>query len=589
MKRIITYTAAVAAILFTSCRKQEAEPQLPLPTSKEITFKTYLEENGQIHPIEELKTRSAEGDPLSAGYYLSGVLTTLDYPSTATSNTYTNLMRDIETNKDGSFKNNTTTYFWAAGTPAQRHTFLAYSAPPSGLTGPTPGSLAGGTKSQPLFSIAYTHDDDPAKQIDFLYSDNAKNRVLMSQALPVSLIFRHRFTRVVFKIIGPGGLMLNDCDAQITYSTRAVKRAGTVVLGDNASITYTTTTASYHTGTHALNNTPFTVPGSAITSDQAIEIGDMILMPQQSLTTGWASVTLTYIVEGTPEKKSASVELSALNMTATAGQQLEIMLGVMEQNLNLSVVGVTLKNWSSKNGHIDADPTMKITKPNPPTDDQTLVIDNLRWAKGNLIAVDEYNCAVGGPRDHGLYFKFGSLVGWRGGASGNGTGTSTNGMATVVYTTPSLYNGAISWAGVLRHNSSTAVPIPVNDNTVTAVGDPCRFYLGEPWRTPTSAEFAALKYSTWTTNTSIYGVWAAATTPAADETNSLYFTCPGMRNLNTGVTERINTEAGYLSADFASGSTNKALWFGAASNIQTPKMDSWDGRRAYPVRCVRPK
>lgn len=328
-----------AAALLPGCSKESLgeEPQEPQP----IQFRTFIEEGGEIRPM----SRAVAGD-LSTGYYLAGLLSTSNYPTA--SGTYNQLMWNVGMNKDGTYKSSTEKkYFWSEGNAALRHTFVAYSAPIAG--GSTVTSPAGGTSSQPLLSVVYTNVDDPTKQTDFLYTDNSRNLLLTQYAPVVNLIFKHRMTRVMVKLIGTGGVSLTECRAQISYRSSTIRKTGTVFLVDNGAITLSN---SYHAGTYNLGSS-FSLPGTATSAATAVEMGDLILLPKQSLTEGWATLTLSYKIDGAITAQSATVDLPAVDLSSTAGKQYNILINVIVESQNLSVAGITLANWTPKSTTID--------------------------------------------------------------------------------------------------------------------------------------------------------------------------------------------------------------------------------------------
>lgn len=328
-----------ATVILTSCQKPDTESTKPLQKPQELRFCTYLEEGGEIRPI----TRSVDGD-LSSGYYLSGLLSTSNYPAAAN---YDRLMWNVGMNKNGTYKSPAEKkYFWAEGNTALRHNFIAYSVPTGSSTAT---SLSGGTTSQPLLSLVYTNVDNPLQQTDLLYSDNSSNLLLSKYAPVVKLIFKHRMARVMFKAICINGVPLTECEAIINYKPNTIRKAGTVSLGDNAPISFSN---SYHSGSYYIKRA-FTLPGSAIDASTAIEVGDLILLPKQSLAEGWATLTFRYKPDGAIAVESATMDLPAINLTSAAGQQYNILINIYVQSQNISVGSVTLTNWTAKSTTID--------------------------------------------------------------------------------------------------------------------------------------------------------------------------------------------------------------------------------------------
>ena len=120
-------------------------------------------------------------------------------------------------------------------------------------------------------------------------------------------------------------------------------------------------------------------------------------------------------------------------------------------------------------------------------------IGSLWWATGNLVADGSNGCRIGAPTDAGLHFAFGSLVGWSGGATGDGRGRGTP-SKTKIAAKPSSYIGLSTYPGGYYSSapSGTGYCYPSTDNSSTGVGDPCRYYLGPSWRTPTYVELRTI-------------------------------------------------------------------------------------------------
>ena len=117
------------------------------------------------------------------------------------------------------------------------------------------------------------------------------------------------------------------------------------------------------------------------------------------------------------------------------------------------------------------------------------------WAVGNLISTGANSCRIGAPTDGGLYFQFGSLIGWAGSGSGDGTGRGVSITSASIQVQPTSYTGSTTWN---KNWTGSA-----NQNASAGTGDPCIYYLGSPWRTPTRQEYIALFYGV--SNTGIEG------------------------------------------------------------------------------------
>lgn len=114
-------------------------------------------------------------------------------------------------------------------------------------------------------------------------------------------------------------------------------------------------------------------------------------------------------------------------------------------------------------------------------------VNGMKWASGNLVANGAHGAKIGAPTDGGLFFQFGSLIGWSGGANGDGTGrgSSSTYPALAQKVTPKEYNRGSSWNG-----SWNGAPIVLNPSEGT--GDPCQHYLGDSWRLPNKNDFELL-------------------------------------------------------------------------------------------------
>ena len=73
-------------------------------------------------------------------------------------------------------------------------------------------------------------------------------------------------------------------------------------------------------------------------------------------------------------------------------------------------------------GKLTRNVSVEVTEKEPepePEEPPYIQIGDLLWATGNLVAHGENDCKVGQPQDGGLYFQWGSLIGWTGGANGD--------------------------------------------------------------------------------------------------------------------------------------------------------------------------
>lgn len=199
---------------------------------------------------------------------------------------------------------------------------------------------------------------------------------------------------------------------------------------------------------------------------------------------------------------------------------------------------------------------------------------SITWAKGNLVAkVDGSGCEIGAATDGGLYFQFGSLVGWTGGANGDGKGTPANGLALAVKVTPAGYT-ATSW-------SDSYTGDPTETDASTGKGDPCKHYLGGTWRLPTTDEYKALFENPGYPST---GPWKWENSSATNSTIDLTFPASGYRIYYGGSLNNVGTLGYYWSS--SPNGDNNGYYLGFNSSLVFP---SFGGSRAFglPVRCVQ--
>ena len=147
----------------------------------------------------------------------------------------------------------------------------------------------------------------------------------------------------------------------------------------------------------------------------------------------------------------------------------------------------------------------------------------ITWATGNLISDGNSGCTIGNPEDGGLYFQFGSLIGWSGGAKGDGIGAPVYGLPLEAKAIPTGYT-VTSW----DRTWTGADPTKDSDDALTGKGDPCRFYLGGTWRLPTTDEYKELFKDNGYPST---GPWTwNDTSKSAEHKDGLKFPVSGYRD-----------------------------------------------------------
>lgn len=208
-------------------------------------------------------------------------------------------------------------------------------------------------------------------------------------------------------------------------------------------------------------------------------------------------------------------------------------------------------------------------------------VNGIKVAIGNLVANGANGAKIGAPSDGGLYFQFGSLIGWAGGVSGDGTGVPAstspgytfNAVGTVV---PSGKSIPTTWGDPDRWTGQTG--------TVPAANDPCTHYLGSDWRLPTKDEYKTLFENHGYTSNGPW-TWDAIAKSATNSTKGLTFPASGCRSNSDGSLNNVGAGGYYWSA-LSSGVASDGYCLYFLSSYLSPSIT---GSRAlgYPVRCVR--
>lgn len=208
---------------------------------------------------------------------------------------------------------------------------------------------------------------------------------------------------------------------------------------------------------------------------------------------------------------------------------------------------------------------------------------SITWATGNLVAKsDNSGCEIGNPTDNGLYFQFGSLIGW-----------SPTGDPTIVVKPSNFNSDYEDWSNKGKIWQGTTGTVPFTEagsgssDEMAGIGDPCRYYLGGTWRLPTKDEYVALFNNTTTG-------WTGATdwswvddTNSATHTDGLTFTAASYRLSDDGGLVSTSKVGFYWSATPYTNTTNgyRMSFNGSVTNLLTPK--GYINRvNGLSVRCV---
>lgn len=201
----------------------------------------------------------------------------------------------------------------------------------------------------------------------------------------------------------------------------------------------------------------------------------------------------------------------------------------------------------------------KVTVEDTPKD--YIEVNGIKVAVGNLVAkADGSGCKIGKATDGGLYFQFGSLIGW-----------STTGDPSIVVKPAGCT--VTSW-------NSSWMSDPAIEDAVTGIGDPCKYYLKGTWRLPTTDEYEKLFENHGYPST---GPWKWENSSATNSTNGLTFPASGSRNYSAGSLRDVGTR-GYSWCSFPNDRLGYLLSF--TSSMLIPSGDNYRAN-GYPVRCVQ--
>lgn len=219
----------------------------------------------------------------------------------------------------------------------------------------------------------------------------------------------------------------------------------------------------------------------------------------------------------------------------------------------------------NKNGLAFARNTHYVMKFDATGADPVIEINGLKWATGSLVADGANGAKIGTPTDNGLYFQFGSLIGW------NSTGAATIAVRPVEYSGRTFWNS--SWSGD-----------PTTENTATGTGDPCKYYLGGTWRLPTMAEYSTLfnHSANWANATGWSWIPSSA---SAVHTSGLEFPAFGCRSYIGGTLSRVSTYGYYWSSSLSDNSLGCYLNFNV--NDLYSIYNFTNQSNGFSVRCVR--
>lgn len=309
----------------------------------------------------------------------------------------------------------------------------------------------------------------------------------------------------------------------------------TAVKAGTATITVASTTEMSKTATCVVTVTPSTIAVTSVTLNKTT----------LSLNAGAKETLTATIIPADATNKHVVWESDHLGVaTVISGEVTAIKAGT-------ATIRVT-----SLDGFKEASCTVTVTEE-----------PSLTWATGNLVADGVNGAKIGTATDGGLYFQFGSLVGW------SETGDPAIAVSPVDYTGSTTFSS--SWTGD-----------PATKNTTIGTGDPCKYYLGGTWRLPTTDEYMTL-FNNTTTGWTGAADWSLNETSHSATNSALGLTFPasGFRSgSDDGSLYNVGSFGYYWSASPKDASKGYSLDFGK-SNVQ-PSTNSLRAT-ALPVRCVQ--
>ena len=210
-------------------------------------------------------------------------------------------------------------------------------------------------------------------------------------------------------------------------------------------------------------------------------------------------------------------------------------------------------------------------------------VNGIKVAVGSLVFNPASNkVEIGTATDNGLYFQFGSLVGW-----------SSTGNPTIAVKPANFDNSGTKedWRSTDKIWQGTTGTVPFttagsgSDDEKAGIGDPCRYYLGGTWRLPTEDEYKAL-FNNVSGQWAGSGGWSWTTSPAptsATHTNGLKIPASGRRASRDGGLSPIGTTGYYWSA---SPTGNNGIFLNFASSFVYPRSNI-ERTSGLSVRCVQ--
>lgn len=385
----------------------------------------------------------------------------------------------------------------------------------------------------------------------------------------VDLPFFHKMTRLMLTVTIPqqiDGRQLSTTKPIETIEVRGVKTNGTYDFNLNT-VTATGSKQVVSPRSCGYQDTPeVQYFYEALLVPQTVAVNELFLR-----------VIVNYEAPHADEPGLYMLNLAAPLVLAIGTQK--NMSVVFDGQMRLRLDGSQVAKWN------DA----PIKSDNIYTDQSTVRISNVDWATGNLVFDGKFGCKIGQPTDKGLFFQFGSLVGWDEGAT-------LSAKAYPSGITPAwnsnYYNAATTTGEIfnlLAQDNATATP---------GQGDACRYYLGNGWRLPTAIELASISGKSGASaiawagngvtgqyNTSPAGAWFGSLFANKNILTSLYTPASGQRAAAAGALSEANASGYYSSSTVTAAATASRLKFDASGVTPALPLDRKVGAS---IRCVKP-
>lgn len=229
-----------------------------------------------------------------------------------------------------------------------------------------------------------------------------------------------------------------------------------------------------------ITNAPGKVYGMELTSDENLFPAQATVNLNDATSTPTYSVNkLTMSVTDNTEATTKAISFAMLPVDLT-GKTIKVTVRFEKENvLTIEKDGINFERNTHYVLNVDAS-TASVPAPDP------IEVNGIKVAIGNLVANGPHDCKIGKPADAGLYFMFGSLIGWAGGEKGDGTGSLLGIPSYTFYA-----EGAVAPIGRIVPKNAWNDPDrwTGTSGTVPPEHDPCTHYLGKPWRLPTKEDF----------------------------------------------------------------------------------------------------